>query len=324
MNPAENAPPTVSDDPQHTIRVVAGRTGLTADAIRAWERRYGAVQPGRTDTRRRLYSDADVERLLLLRRAIAAGRRIGDVAQLSDEELRAMVNADDSAQALAPPPIAGPSALRRRSEGDWVPAGLEAIERLDSAALQGVLSDAAVSLSPTRMLDEVLMPILREIGERWRSGELRPAHEHFATAMLRSFLGNVPVTYSSSEDAPLAIVTTPAGQLHELGALGAAVTAGLDGWRPLYLGPNLPAEDIAMAVRDCGARLVALSIVYPPDDRRISDELRRLRRLLPPDVPVLVGGASASSYADVLRELGLLLVQDFAELRDELRRLRGA
>ena len=102
------------------------------------------------------------------------------------------------------------------------------------------------------------------------------------------------------------------------------MTAGLDGWRPLYLGPNLPAEDIAMAVRDCGARLVALSIVYPPDDTRLADELRRLRRLLPVGVPILAGGASASSYAASLSELGILLVDDFAKLRDELRRLRSA
>lgn len=321
MSSAQKKARTASDEPRHSIRVVAGRTGLTADAIRAWERRYGAVNPGRTDSKRRLYSDRDVERLLLLRRAIAAGRRIGDVAGLEDTELREMVASDDAAQAAVPRPAPAPA--RRHGEGEWVPAAVQAIEALDAAALQGVLSDAAVSLSPTRMLDDVLMPILRKIGERWRSGDLRPAHEHFATAMLRSFLGNIPVTYSSTDDAPLAIVTTPAGQLHELGALGAAVTAGLDGWRPLYLGPNLPAEDIAMAVRDCEARLVALSIVYPPDDTRLADELRRLRRLLPDQIPILAGGACAGSYADALSELGILLVDDFAGLRDELQRLRS-
>jgi len=67
---------------QHPIQVAARRSGLTSDVIRAWERRYRAVEPGRSATNRRLYSDDDVERLLLLGQVTRAGRRIGDVAGL--------------------------------------------------------------------------------------------------------------------------------------------------------------------------------------------------------------------------------------------------
>jgi DNA-binding transcriptional MerR regulator/methylmalonyl-CoA mutase cobalamin-binding subunit len=313
-----------ADECRHSIRVVAGRTGLTPDAIRAWERRHGAVAPGRSDSRRRLYSDRDVERLLLLRRAIAAGRRIGDVAGLDDGALREMVASDERAQAEVRAALASaPARVGRAGSGDRLAACMEAVEALDAAALQAALSEAAVQLSATRLLDELLMPLLREIGERWRAGRLRPAHEHFATAMLRSFLGNLPVSFTSSEQAPLAIVTTPRGQLHELGALGAAITAELDGWRVLYLGANLPCEEIALAARDKGARLVALSIVYPPDDAQLGEELRRLRRLLPDDVVALAGGASTAAYAEALADLGAVKVADFAALREELQRLRG-
>src|SRR5215212_406517 len=86
--------------PRHPIGVVARRTGLKQDLIRAWERRYGAVEPGRTDTRRRFYSDADIERLLLLRRVVNTGRAIGQVAGLSNEELQALIDEEPAAPPL--------------------------------------------------------------------------------------------------------------------------------------------------------------------------------------------------------------------------------
>jgi DNA-binding transcriptional MerR regulator len=88
-------------DPQHPIQVVARRTGLSADVIRAWERRYKAVTPQRAANSRRLYSDIDVEKLGLLRRATSAGRRIGDIANQTIDELYKLVENDDSAAALA-------------------------------------------------------------------------------------------------------------------------------------------------------------------------------------------------------------------------------
>src|SRR5918993_3366876 len=83
---------------RHPIGVVARRTGLKPDLIRAWERRYGAVAPGRTDTRRRFYSDADISRLLLLKRVVDTGRSIGQVANLSNEELESLVTVGSGTQ----------------------------------------------------------------------------------------------------------------------------------------------------------------------------------------------------------------------------------
>src|SRR5262245_25366803 len=79
----------------YPIRAVARRTGLTSHVIRVWEKRYGAVSPMRTPTNRRLYSDTDVERLRLLHQATLAGHSIGQIAQLPNERLQALVAADD-------------------------------------------------------------------------------------------------------------------------------------------------------------------------------------------------------------------------------------
>src|SRR3954468_24399462 len=105
-----------SSSHRHPIGVVARRTGLKPDLIRAWERRYGAVEPGRTDTRRRFYSDEDVERLLLLRRVVSTGRGISQVAGLSTEELEALLEAEPAPAAYTPPSPAAPEKVDEAAE----------------------------------------------------------------------------------------------------------------------------------------------------------------------------------------------------------------
>ena len=83
---------SIDSAPKHPIRLVANRTGLTVDLIRAWEKRYSVVEPARSSTKRRLYSDYDIERLRLIRIAKQNGRRLADVAKLSLEALRDVVS----------------------------------------------------------------------------------------------------------------------------------------------------------------------------------------------------------------------------------------
>lgn len=314
--------PPASDEPRHPIQVVSRRTGLTPDVIRAWERRYRAVKPQRSPKNRRLYSDADVERLQLLRRATSAGRRIGDVFRLAADELRALVEEDERAVQRVRPAAA--AATRSERVEDHYAACMEAVEKLDSERLEQMLATAAVVLTPPALIDDLVVPLMEEVGSRWRSGTMRPVHEHMTTATVRSFLAsvmeNAPGRGSSTADL---IVTTPSGQIHELGALMAAVTSALDDWRVTYLGPSLPAEEIAAAVRQRDARAVALSVIYPADDPRLSNELRKLRRLLPERVRIYVGGSAAKAYDDVLAEIGASRVERYGRLRDELEALRS-
>lgn len=307
--------------PRHTIGTVARRTGMKPDLIRAWERRYSAVEPGRTPTRRRSYSDADVERLLLLRRVVGTGRGIGQVASLPNEELRALLAEEPAPVDPAPPdPGTLPSSSSETAE-PYLTLCLAAAQRLDIRDLEQQLERASVALSRHHLLDKLLMPLMQRIGDLWQRGELRPIHEHMATAVVRSFVGSMRGAYHSA-NGPELIVTTPVRQLHELGALIAAATAASDGWQVTYLGADLPAEEIAAAAVQKGAKAVALSIVYPPDDPLLNEELRRLRRLLPRTTEIIVGGRAAVSYAAALDETGARRVENLRELREELDLLR--
>src|SRR3954468_15875110 len=315
-------PGSSSSLPRHPIGVVARRTGLKPDLIRAWERRYGGVAPGRSETRRRFYSDEDIERLLLLRRVVHTGRGISQVANLSNAELEALIEAEPAPAAYAPagPPPAGDN-LDEVAEA-FLGRCLAAAQRLDVHEMEMELDRASVLFSRTHLIERVLVPLMRRIGDLWHQGMLRPIHEHMASAVVRSFLGGMSGACQPEISAPHLVVTTPARQRHELGALLAAATAAGEGWQVTYLGPDLPPEEIAAAALQKGARAVALSITYPPDDPMLVEDLRRLRRLLGPHTLLIVGGRASLAYSAILQEIGALRLEDLAGLRRELHGVR--
>lgn len=310
-----------SSAPRHPIGVVARRTGLKPDLIRAWERRYGAVAPGRSDTRRRLYSDAEIERLQLLRRVVLTGHSIGQVAGLSNEQLLALAAQDEPA---APPPAPDAPTGSDDLAESFLALCLGAAQRLDVRDLEIQLDRASVALSRTNLMERLMIPLMQRVGDLWKEGTLRPAHEHMVSAVVRSFLGGLRGSHGGNGSGPQLVVTTPARQHHELGALIAAAVAASEGWQVTYLGPDLPPEEIAAAAFQKGARAVALSLTYPPDDPLLIDELRRLRRLLSPWTELVVGGRAAAAYGRVLDEVGARRLDDLQGLRQELEILRAA
>lgn len=301
---------------RHTIAVVSRRTGVSQLLLRAWERRYHAVHPGRTETGRRLYTDADIRKLQLLNRLTDHGHRIGDIANLPVAELDTL--AAEVAE-LTPAPRPLPAAMEI---DELLGAALQAVADLDAAKLEGLLARASVSLSRPALRRDLLQPLLVEIGERWRSGDLRIAHEHMATAMVKSFVAGLGHGHAAAPGAPGLVVTTPTGQRHELGALLAASQALEAGWNVLYLGPDLPAEEIAAAVQQSEARAVLLSLVYPAADPVTMEQLRLLRRFVGQGLPILAGGQAAASYQAALSAIDAHVLSRAEDLDRELAEIR--
>ncbi|HEY6948281.1 MAG TPA: MerR family transcriptional regulator, partial [Gemmatimonadales bacterium] len=157
-----------STEPRHPVRLVAQRTGLSAHVLRAWERRYGAVSPSRSNGGQRLYSDLDIERLRLLHRLSEAGHAITPLARLTLPELEQLAQADAAAR---PRPDGGPRAPDQSpaaAPGEFVHEALAATSALDAPRLQAVLERAAIGLGVSAFLDQVAGPLLREIGQAWR------------------------------------------------------------------------------------------------------------------------------------------------------------
>lgn len=302
---------------RHPIRVAAARSGLTPSVVRVWEARYGAVEPGRTDSGQRRYSDADVERLRLLREATSAGRRIGDVATSGVDELRAMVEEDRRAGVRVP---LGGNGGDPRAE-DIVEACLVAVESSNDRSLRRELERAVLTLTPPELIDGVVSPLMKRVGEMWLDEAIDPAHEHLATVVVRQVLTEAVLGTGESDPDRKLVVATPAGQLHEIGALEAAVSAAGQGWSVVYLGTNLPASAIARAARESNARAVALSIVYPAMGPELIAEIRALREALDRQVVLVVGGRAALRNRGRLDDIGIEVLDSFASLRTALVRL---
>ena len=216
------------NDAQYPIQLVARLTGLSAHVIRIWEQRYRAVEPQRTATRRRLYSQRDIERLNLLRDATQAGHSIGQVAHLPAEKLGKLVAASPNLQARAPRAAAeAPKSI------SFLEECVAAVKSLDADALDDALKRAATALGALGLLQRVVAPLTQTVGDLWREGTLTSAHEHFASAAIRVFLGNVAKPFGAIDNAPVLVVATPAGQVHELGALLVGATAANLGWQVL-------------------------------------------------------------------------------------------
>jgi len=306
---------------KHPMQYAARQTGLKPYLIRTWEERYGAVSPQRSPSNRRLYSDADIQRLILLKQAVDGGHTISAVAPLSDRDLRELLQnrgADPSApQAPTPEQVPTDAALR-------VEAALEHVLRLDARGLERVLYDAAVDMPRQGFLQHLILPLFRRIGAMWQSGKLKIVNEHMASVTVRAMLWEMLRSVDVAETAPRIVVATPVGHWHEFGALASALAASESGWRACYFGPNLPCEEMAYAVRQLDARALSLSLCHRIDDRNTSGELTRLRRVIGQEVAVFVGGPGADAAANVVRRIKALLISDLELFRRRLEQIASS
>jgi len=305
-----------TDVPRHPIRVVSKRTGLTPALLRAWEKRYGVVSPSRSGGGQRLYTDDDVHRLALLHRAVEEGRNISQVAPLSVEELEELVR-EDQVERVGPPAAEPLEAIS--ASGLLEKAG-RAVREMNPSELDRILVRGALALPVPTLLDEIVSPLLASIGAAWSAGTLGPAQEHVASVVVRRFLDWLLSTMGAEKGAAVIVTGTPAGERHELGALLAAVSAAAEGWRAVYLGPDLPASEIATAATRVGARVVAVSVVDPTKADLMAEEVHRIRQVLPGSIRLIVGGPSEILSRVNGRGDGVELMEGLPELRADLAR----
>lgn len=262
------------------LRAVVARTGLNAETIRAWERRYGAIQPSRTEGGTRKFSEEDVTRLLCLKTLRDRGFGLQALAELPTSELISMSRAG---QATVPRPQPVQPTLSAEQQ-----TYLEAIERMDASAALEQLKRMTDGVGNLQLILGVIMPLMWEVGRRWSEGTLGVAHEHLVSAQMKRTLMGRLAEIPPPEGAVRLMFTTPAGQLHEFGILAGSVLAKEAGFDVLYLGPNLPAEDIIWSVAQSQAHVLVLSVVHGMDEEQMQ-QLERLVDTVSVRVPVWIG-----------------------------------
>jgi MerR family transcriptional regulator, light-induced transcriptional regulator len=268
---------------------------------------------------RGLYSDLDLRRLKLLSRITKQGHPIGSVATLPDEVLENLAKQSTISQAERPRGKGGSHRERSAIVRDCIAV----IQRFDTDGLNKILKRTVLETGYTAVVRQVVAPLAQRLGELWSNGTIQTSHEHFASGAIRAFLLDPARQYSGTAPDTALVASTLQGQLHELGVVMAAALAAERGWRVIYLGPSLPALEIASVAIKNEARVVALSMVYPEAEPKIENELRELRNNLPEKTPILIGGSGAESYRSVIDELQARLIEDFGAFQIALAKIRA-
>ena len=313
----------MKQEKRYPIKYVSRRTGLSQHVMRAWENRYNVVIPQRSPTNRRLYSEEDIKRLSLCHQATKSGHSIGQIYRLATEEIQELVESHhDNLDKLDTEGVVNVN-IDKSSARFHLDSCLRSIRRLDEKELGVALATAAMTLSRPVLIEQVITPLMEETGDLWSSGLLRISHEHLSVVAVRTLLGSILSGFNPETGSPVAIVTTPSAQIHELGALAVAIALATEGWRVTYLGANMPVEEIAGAIHQNNAKLLLLSLTYPPDDAQLKIQLSKLPDYIPEETKVIVGGRSAVSYDKVIQQIGAVRIENYSDLRDYTRELRN-
>ncbi|MET9275719.1 cobalamin B12-binding domain-containing protein [Kribbella sp. NPDC003557] len=258
------------------IGALSKRAGVSEHVLRAWESRYGLLSPTRSPGGFRLYSDADVRRVQRMRAYIADGLSAAEAA-------RAVLAEPDGAPAAADP------LLVRMAEAGGTARLRSALDDLDERAAHAVLDQLFGALTVEAVIREVLMPYLRELGDRWERGDVTVGQEHFASNVIRSRLAALSTGWGAGH-GPRALLACPPGELHDIALLSFGLVLRRSGWRVVFLGADSPMADVERTAGALGPDLVMLSA----SDRSRFDAIRPELVQLSHGRSVALAGAGAS------------------------------
>lgn len=294
----------------YPISAVAKLTGIPLDTLRAWERRYQTVSPRRV-ARGRLYSEEQIKKLVLLRRAVERGHAIGQVAGLGERQLRDLLDRGSASAAESPAP------KRQDAQEILIPV-LRALDRFDYAATDREINRLGAAMgSPRDFVHQVALPLMRTIGERWHDGQCSIAQEHMLTNILSALLASLVRTYSPSNPPARALLATPSNERHAFPTLAAAMLTAVGGLGVIYLGTDLPAADIVLAARKSEADALLLSISAKPGVETL-EELNHVAHKAPRSTALWLGGAPQLNIESVTEGSRWLVLHDFSALEHQL------
>jgi MerR family transcriptional regulator, light-induced transcriptional regulator len=252
------------------IGELSRRSGVSPELLRAWERRYGLLDPTRSAGGLRLYSDADLERVRRMRRHLDGG--------VAAAEAAALALGAEPADAVA----ASPGAAREELA--------DALDRFDEPRAQASLDRLLAVTTVDSLLSDIVLPFLKDLGDRWERGEVTVAQEHFASAVLRGRLLGLARGWGLGV-GPAAVLACLPGEQHDLGLIAFGLALRARGWRIVYLGPDVPLETVEDASRRLEPSLIVLHSVTSDRVGPVAGDIRALAR----DHRVALGGAAAGN-----------------------------
>ena len=294
----------------YRIHIAAEMSGVSEGLIRAWERRYGVLNPRRMPSGYRAYTEADIDVLKRLKKLTEEGISIAEASkmlpQLRKEAKAALAAAEQ-----------GPRAPLQTQLVKWQQEILSAAERMDQQAIEQVLDHAANSMPPMSFFSDLVVPLQKEVGERWHLGRITVAEEHLVTQATRQRVMALIHQAPRRTRRHVVLACLPKED-HELGLLGAALRFRHAGWRVTFLGARTPVEHLARVVAGVRPDLVGLSAINDEGAAAFKDTLRAIQSALPKETQWFVGGAAAERHRAIVSDVSRLAPQTDDEWNDVL------
>lgn len=276
------------------IRTVSELTGVNSITLRAWENRYGLIEPIRKASGHRLYTQEHIDLINRVVGLLDRGMRIG---QVKAEVLSGTAESDSESSAVDE---------RQNNWRRYINSMIAGIIRFDGQVLERTYAEV-LSHYPVRLVTEKLLsPVLKELGERWISGKGSVAEEHFFAFYLRNKLGARFHHRSQNQTGPRLLMACLPGDMHEIGLLLFALDASDNDFKTILLGANMPLTELPDAIKKTGSDALVLSGTIEPGSVVITEHLPRLVEEL--DVPVFLGGNVVASNFDELKKSGVLMI----------------
>jgi DNA-binding transcriptional MerR regulator len=245
----------------------ARRVGVSPELLRAWERRYGLLQPVRSQGGFRLYTSDDAVRVERMKHALDEGLSAAEAARRALAQARSPDGAlDDARERL-----------------------LDAARDYDETAVHSVLDQALAGFALETVLRELILPVLQDVGSEWERGALEIGQEHFLTNLIRERLLALARLWGRG-GGPLAILACAPGERHDIGPIAFGLVLRSHGWRILFLGADTPIATLRGMVEQTEPRLVVVASTDGALLEAVGGELRRLARA----APLVLSGSGAS------------------------------
>lgn len=297
--------------PRYSVKQASELTGLTLNQVRLWERRYKLVSPERADNGYRLYSRENLDILRYARQETQKGVSIHVIAELVHAQKKEILKQLRSDKIITPRKVFA-SDPRRVPNYDLM---VHSVANGDPMKFERLLIQAQAGKSFSEAVRTVDLPILARIGELTMRDEINISASHLASAVIRRrILAHVQNLGVQCGESPVLLACVPE-DYHELGLLCSMLELTQQMRSTLYLGPNVPLQELFNYTDKLNPSAILLSIVAPMSDEVAEATATQLKKLNK-KVPVGLGGYEANKRHALFESKGLTCFKGVEEILD--------
>lgn len=290
----------------YSIKDLEMLSGIKAHTIRAWESRYDLINPERSDTNIRFYTDKHLKKILNVSVLIKGGMKIGRVAKMSDEEVSSSVSSVDQIQ------NGFDSQLKRLKI---------AMLEYDEGALNTILNSCVLRYGTDETLDNVVGPFIREMGMLWQTNAIQVSHEHFVTSIIKMKLFSLieHLGSPSSGTSKKVLLFLPGNELHELSLLYLYYYLKKAEYKVLYLGQSLPLEYVKEAADKFKPDFCVSVCTTNPHRNDVAAYFKNIDTLFDLiQTPFYFTGGQTALFSEVESPKGIKVIPDLIKLKTDL------